>query len=111
MNPALAIATPLQTSRDSNGAENGQTGYVFQHASLGLRRPERANGLPSAAPSSKGGEGHKASACVPHSLNSMVVLPTRGGERRWDFTNRNPLPFAKAWRGLRSQSLLLMSEP
>jgi len=88
MNPALAIATPLQTSRDSNGAENGQTGYVFQHASLGLRRPERANGLPSAALSSKGGEGHK-----------------------WDFTNRNPLPFAKAWRGLRSQSLLPMSQP
>ena len=88
MDPGLAIATLLQTSRDFNGVENDQTGYVFPHARLGLRRPERANGLLSAALSPEEGEGHK-----------------------WDFANRNPLPFAKAWRGLKSQSLLPMSQP
>jgi len=37
--------------------------------------------------------------------------PASAMKRKWEFTNRNPLPFAKAWRGLRNQSVHSIKEP
>jgi hypothetical protein len=30
-----------------------------------------------------------------------LFVPPCGHERKWEFANRNPVPFAKAWKGFR----------
>jgi hypothetical protein len=83
MDRARPIATPLQTSHDFNDAENDQPGSLTEGLTGTLRSTLNNPVLPS--------EFH-------------LPAETAASKDKWEFMNRNRVPFAKGWRGLRVQS-------
>ena len=83
MDRARPIATPLQTSHDFNDAENDQPGSLTEGLTGTLRSTLNNPVLPS--------EFH-------------LPAEAPASKHKWEFMNRNRVPFAEGWRGMRIQS-------
>jgi hypothetical protein len=46
-------------------------------------------------------ESFLGNAVLPPEFNLSV--PTRAPKRKWEFTDRNPVPFARAWQAMKNQ--------
>jgi hypothetical protein len=50
-----------------------------------------------------------ANSVLPPEFN--LPVPTRAPKRKWEFTDRNPVPFARAWRAMKNQLVHQTQKP